>query len=128
MEPEKGFRRGYAYRRIEAAHYARKFEIKSRLNQMVACNTKNTHLLTGEARRPAHELHRQRRPCQKQIRRRTQQVPAERAPMQREGARQREVAVDKRINALVAALNVAMCGIATIAPASSCSVVSDISG
>ena len=34
MEPEKGFRRGYAYRRIEAAHYARKFEIKSRLNQM----------------------------------------------------------------------------------------------
>ena len=38
MEPEKGFRRGYAYRRIEAAYYARKFENKSRLNQMVACN------------------------------------------------------------------------------------------
>jgi hypothetical protein len=52
MEPEKGFRRGYDYRRIEDAHYGRKFEIKrrheSRLNQMVACNTKNTHTYLQE--------------------------------------------------------------------------------
>src|ERR1700724_4164531 len=41
--PEKGLRRGYSYRRIEDAHYARKVEIGSRARSfagpMVACRT-----------------------------------------------------------------------------------------
>jgi len=41
--PEKGLRRGYSYRRIEDAHYARKVEIGSRARSfagpMVACST-----------------------------------------------------------------------------------------
>ena len=41
--PEEGFSRGYAYSRIEDAHYARKVEIKSRKkgysDHMIACNT-----------------------------------------------------------------------------------------
>ena len=41
---EDGLRRGYTYRRIEDAHYARKSEIRcrrgeGRLDNMVACNT-----------------------------------------------------------------------------------------
>jgi hypothetical protein len=41
--PEHGLSRGYSYRRIEDAHYARKVEIKSRTTRIagytVACNT-----------------------------------------------------------------------------------------
>jgi hypothetical protein len=41
--PEEGLSRGYSYRRIEEAHYARKAEIKSRTRayggHMVACST-----------------------------------------------------------------------------------------
>jgi hypothetical protein len=41
--PEEGFSRGYAYRRIEDAHYARRVEIRSRRkgysDHMIACNT-----------------------------------------------------------------------------------------
>jgi hypothetical protein len=41
--PEEGLSRGYAYRRIEDAHYARNTEIRSRrqgrLDSAVACNT-----------------------------------------------------------------------------------------
>ena len=40
--PEEGLSRGYAYRRIEDAHYARNFEIKSRRGQpdaAVVCAT-----------------------------------------------------------------------------------------
>ena len=41
--PEKGLSRGYSYRRIEHAHYARKVEIRSRARSfggpMVACST-----------------------------------------------------------------------------------------
>jgi hypothetical protein len=41
--PEAGFSHGYVYRRIEDAHYARNFEIKSHNNrnvgQLVACST-----------------------------------------------------------------------------------------
>jgi hypothetical protein len=41
--PEKGLSRGYSYRRIEDAHYARKVEIRSRAQSfagpMVACST-----------------------------------------------------------------------------------------
>ena len=41
--PEEGFSRGYAYSRIEDAHYARNVEIRSRkkgyLDRMIACNT-----------------------------------------------------------------------------------------
>jgi hypothetical protein len=41
--PERGLSRGYAYRRVEDAHYARKAEIKShgtgRAAPMVACTT-----------------------------------------------------------------------------------------
>lgn len=41
--PEQGLSRGYSYRRIEDAHYARKVELKSRIRgfagPMVACNT-----------------------------------------------------------------------------------------
>ena len=41
--PEEGLSRGYAYRRIEDAHYARKAEIRSRTrgygDHMVACST-----------------------------------------------------------------------------------------
>jgi hypothetical protein len=41
--PEKGLSRGYSYRRIEDAHYARKVEIRSRARNfagpMVACST-----------------------------------------------------------------------------------------
>jgi hypothetical protein len=41
--PEKGLHRGYSYRRIEDAHYARKVEIGSRARSfagpMVACST-----------------------------------------------------------------------------------------
>ena len=41
--PEKGLSLGYAYRRIEDAHYARKAEIRSRAarfaHPMVACST-----------------------------------------------------------------------------------------
>jgi hypothetical protein len=41
--PEKGLSLGYAYRRIEDAHYARKVEIRSRATSfarpMVACST-----------------------------------------------------------------------------------------
>jgi hypothetical protein len=40
---EEGLRRGYAYRRIEDAHYARRAEIRSRSHdfaaEMVACST-----------------------------------------------------------------------------------------
>ena len=41
--PEEGFSRGYAYSRIEDAHYARNVEIRSHkkgyLDRMSACNT-----------------------------------------------------------------------------------------
>jgi len=41
--PEQGLSRGYSYRRIEDAHYARKVEIRSRTGRsagrMVACST-----------------------------------------------------------------------------------------
>ena len=41
--PERGLSRGYSYRRIEDAHYARKVEIRSRVRSfvgpMVACST-----------------------------------------------------------------------------------------
>jgi len=41
--PDQGLSRGYSYRRIEDAHYARKVEIKSRARSfagpMVACST-----------------------------------------------------------------------------------------
>jgi hypothetical protein len=41
--PEEGLSRGYAYSRIEDAHYARKAEIRSRMrgygDHMVACST-----------------------------------------------------------------------------------------
>ena len=41
--PEEGLNRGYSYRRIEDAHYARKVEIRSRAQgfagPMVACST-----------------------------------------------------------------------------------------
>ena len=41
--PERGLSRGYSYRRIEDAHYARKVEIRSRARSfagpMVACST-----------------------------------------------------------------------------------------
>ena len=41
--PDHGLSRGYSYRRIEDAHYARKVEIRSRARTfagpMVACNT-----------------------------------------------------------------------------------------
>ena len=41
--PEEGFSRGYAYGRIEDAHYARNVEIRSRKkgysDHMIACNT-----------------------------------------------------------------------------------------
>jgi hypothetical protein len=41
--PEKGLSRGYAYGRIEDAHYARNVEIRSHKkgnsDQMIACNT-----------------------------------------------------------------------------------------
>jgi hypothetical protein len=40
---ERGLSRGYAYGRIEDAHYARNFEIRSHKrrysDQMIACNT-----------------------------------------------------------------------------------------
>jgi hypothetical protein len=41
--PEEGLTRGYAYTRVEDAHYARKVEIRSHQkgysDQMIACNT-----------------------------------------------------------------------------------------
>jgi hypothetical protein len=41
--PDQGLSRGYSYRRIEDAHYARKVEIRSRAlsfaGPMVACST-----------------------------------------------------------------------------------------
>jgi hypothetical protein len=41
--PKQGIQRGYTYRRIEDAHYARKFEFKrrdeARPDDIVACNT-----------------------------------------------------------------------------------------
>ena len=41
--PDEGLSCGYAYRRIEDAHYARNVEIRSRkkgyLDRMIACNT-----------------------------------------------------------------------------------------
>ena len=41
--PDQGLSRGYSYRRIEDAHYARKVEIRSRTRSfagpMVACST-----------------------------------------------------------------------------------------
>jgi hypothetical protein len=41
--PKQGLQRGYTYRRIEDAHYARKFEIRcrdaGRPDNTVACNT-----------------------------------------------------------------------------------------
>lgn len=41
--PERGLSRGYAYRRVEDAHYARKVEIRSQSSasvpRMVACAT-----------------------------------------------------------------------------------------
>jgi hypothetical protein len=41
--PEQGLSRGYIYRRIENAHYARKAEIRSpakgHASRIVACNT-----------------------------------------------------------------------------------------
>jgi hypothetical protein len=41
--PEEAFSRGYAYDRIEDAHYARKVEIRSRekghSDHVIACNT-----------------------------------------------------------------------------------------
>ena len=41
--PDQGLSRGYSYRRIEDAHYARKVEIRSRArtfaDPMVACST-----------------------------------------------------------------------------------------
>jgi hypothetical protein len=41
--PDQGLSRGYSYRRIEDAHYARKVEIQSRARSfagpMVACST-----------------------------------------------------------------------------------------
>ena len=41
--PEEGFSRGYAYSRIEDAHYARNVEVRSRkkgyLDRTIACNT-----------------------------------------------------------------------------------------
>jgi hypothetical protein len=41
--PDKGLSRGYSYRRIEDAHYARKVEMRSRApsfaGPMVACST-----------------------------------------------------------------------------------------
>ena len=40
---DKGLQRGYTYRSVEDAHYARKFDIRSRVKdgseRMVACNT-----------------------------------------------------------------------------------------
>ena len=40
---EEGLRRGYTYRRVEDAHYARKLDIRCRVkngsDRMVACNT-----------------------------------------------------------------------------------------
>jgi len=41
--PQNGLSRGYSYRRIEDAHYARRVEIKSRITRnsgpMIACGT-----------------------------------------------------------------------------------------
>jgi hypothetical protein len=41
--PEEGFSQGYAYSRIEDAHYARNVEVRSRkkryLDRTIACNT-----------------------------------------------------------------------------------------
>jgi hypothetical protein len=41
--PEEGLSRGYSYRRVEDAHYARKVEIRSRIKgfagPIVACST-----------------------------------------------------------------------------------------
>ena len=41
--PQSGLSRSYSYRRVEDAHYARKFEIRSHrtgsADEMVACNT-----------------------------------------------------------------------------------------
>jgi hypothetical protein len=43
--PERGLSRGYAYGRIEDAHYARKVEIRCRKsgcsNHLIACSTVN---------------------------------------------------------------------------------------
>ena len=43
LDPEKGLSRGYAYGRIEDAHYARNVEIRSRKkgcsDHMIDCNT-----------------------------------------------------------------------------------------
>lgn len=40
---DKGLQRGYTYRSVEDAHYARKFDIRCRVkdgsDRMVACNT-----------------------------------------------------------------------------------------
>jgi len=51
--PEKGLSRGYAYRRIEDAHYARKAEIRScaSARPMLACSTVDefTSTLSGSA-------------------------------------------------------------------------------
>jgi hypothetical protein len=49
---EEGLQRGYTYRRVEDAHYARKFDIRCRVknssDRTVACNTVDEFVrLTG---------------------------------------------------------------------------------
>src|SRR5215467_6466576 len=54
---EEGLRRGYTYRIIEDAHYARKFDIRRSVkdgsDRMVACNTVDEFIqLTGVSQSP----------------------------------------------------------------------------